>query len=111
MGCVGVLAERWPFIDVVGLNCTQIVNSLVLVPRLTVGDWGASKLLNMIVLKRYQGNANQFNFTLMSQGNGYVYHTFVLPCGTSRLYSDVVECSTIDRRVPGSIIGRDIEIF
>ena len=26
-------------------------------------------------------------------------------------YSDVVECSTIDRRVPGSILGWDMEIF
>ena len=26
-------------------------------------------------------------------------------------YSDVVECLTVDRRVPGSILGRDMEIF
>ena len=26
-------------------------------------------------------------------------------------YSDVVECQTLDRRVPGSIIGRDKDIF
>ena len=26
-------------------------------------------------------------------------------------YSDVVECSTLDRRVPGSILGWDMEIF
>ena len=26
-------------------------------------------------------------------------------------YSDVVECSTLDRRVPGSILGRGMEIF
>ena len=26
-------------------------------------------------------------------------------------YSDVVECSTIDQRVPGSILDRDMEMF
>ena len=26
-------------------------------------------------------------------------------------YSDVVECSTTDRSVPGSFLGRDMEIF
>ena len=26
-------------------------------------------------------------------------------------YSDVVECSTIDRRILGSILGRGMEIF
>ena len=26
-------------------------------------------------------------------------------------YSDVVECSTLDRRVPGSILSRDMRIF
>ena len=30
---------------------------------------------------------------------------------TAGFYSDVVECSTLNRRVPGSILGRGIAIF
>ena len=30
---------------------------------------------------------------------------------TAGFDSDLVECSTIDRKVPGSILGRDMEIF
>ena len=30
---------------------------------------------------------------------------------TAGFYSDVVECSTLNRRVPGSILGRGMEIF
>ena len=44
----------------------------------------------------------------MSQGIGYVYHTLVLLYGTRR---DVVECKTLDRRVPSSITGRGWGIF
>ena len=39
----------------------------------------------------------------MSQSIGEVYQTFVLPCGTIWLYSDVVEFSPLDQRVPVSI--------
>ena len=35
----------------------------------------------------------------------------ILPCGQDGFYSDVVECSTIDRRVPVPILGRGLEMF
>ena len=40
----------------------------------------------------------------------YIIHLYCLAVQAG-FYSDVVECSTIDRRVPGSILGRDMEIF
>ena len=40
----------------------------------------------------------------------YLIHLYYLAVQAG-FYSDVVECSTIDRRVPGSILGRDKEIF
>ena len=40
----------------------------------------------------------------------YLIHLYCLAVQAG-FYSDVVECSTLDRRVPGSILGRNIEIF
>ena len=40
----------------------------------------------------------------------YIIHLYCLAVQVG-FYSDVVECSTIDRRVPGSILGRGMEIF
>ena len=46
----------------------------------------------------------------MSQGIGrYIMHLYCFAVQAD-FSSDVVECSTLDRRVPGSIIGRGMEV-
>ena len=40
-----------------------------------------------------------------------MYHTLVLPCGRSRLYSDVEECLPLDQKVPALILSWGMEIF
>ena len=47
----------------------------------------------------------------MSQGIvRYIIHLYCLAVQAG-FYSDVVECLTVDRRVPGSIPGWGMEIF
>ena len=43
-------------------------------------------------------------------GYRYIIHLYCLAVQAG-FYSDVVECSTIDRKVSGSILGREMEIF
>ena len=40
----------------------------------------------------------------------YIIHLYYLAVQAG-FYSDVVECSTLVRRVPGSILGRGIDFF
>ena len=44
-------------------------------------------------------------------GYGLGISSHVLPCEQTGFYSDVVECSTIERRVSVSILGQGLKMF